>query len=347
MRVFTVLLLASLLVIGCTGCSTNEFYLPQDQISPNYNNVSVDNSFWLTKDVCYYSDAPLFEFQYYGLTAEGRKQLCTSSSGSFAKVHYNDDTLYMLDYGAANGIEEAFRLHSYHTISKEHNVLTHLKDVASFFVHKEYLYYDQEYDNGTSWEQPLWVYSLKDGTTKKIAQNIFQMGIMKDTPVFLEKNDEVFQLYNYDPIQGETQLLGDFSVPLSHGEVIMDFVSFTSEQVILTVSMNGRSRVVCYNIGSDQISSYVVDGDISSLIAYEKFAFMISTDWDYDKELDEQQHTVSRICLSTGTLEQITKLEGMVEAFVGSDDSVYLYMVSVEELYNYNINGDKQLVGKL
>ena len=52
MKALTALLMVLLLALGCTGCGTNAYYLHQDDIQYNYNNVSAGNSFfWLTESV--------------------------------------------------------------------------------------------------------------------------------------------------------------------------------------------------------------------------------------------------------------------------------------------------------
>lgn len=122
----------------------------------------------------------------------------------------------------------------------------------------------------------------------------------------------------------------------------------TSDQVILTAGNDDTSTVICHDITTGVTSRYSMESSITSLIAFEEYAFMVLTDWDSSKNLDEQQHQVYRICLSNGEREQITVVTGTVHSFVASDEYVYLYTSSGDgALYRYDCNGEYQIAGNL
>lgn len=83
-----------------TGCSfagdKSALYSPQGTINFNYNNISANNSFWMTNEnICYLED---FLYQCYSTVTEKEKSIiCANSGYGFGTVQQYGDSIYMLD----------------------------------------------------------------------------------------------------------------------------------------------------------------------------------------------------------------------------------------------------------
>lgn len=338
MKRIALLVLALCLTFVFTGCSEPQMYLPQENINLNYNNVSAENSnFWLTEDTCYYAHAPLYGLNYYAATQDGTNFLLSTDNGAFAKIQAYDGLLYMLDW--VNGSD--YRLHTYDPDTKEHTVLeSRLTDVLSFFVVDGSVYYIQE---GS--QRSLWI-RLEDGTNTRVAESVLSAGVMDGKPVYLVQKENEFLLYDYDLSSGLSRQLGSFSCEIEPYEYAENAVSFTKKRVLLTVSKDAHSRLICYDLSTGQTKEYAVEGWLWSVIAYENHAFMVVVD-DIAPESDFWDSTLYRVSLADGKQETIAELKGIVDTYVASDDCVYIVQsIDHDRVYRMDLNGAKTLVSQ-
>lgn len=338
MKRIALFLLAVCLAFAFTGCSEPQMYLPQENINLNYNNVSAENSnFWLTEDTCYYTHAPLYGLNYYAATQDGTEILLNTDTEAFAKIQAFDGLLYLLDW--VN--ESDYRLHTYDPKTKEHTVLeSRLTDVLSFFVVDGSVYYIQE---GS--QRSLWV-RLEDGTNTRVAESVLSAGVMDGKAVYLVQEENEFLLYDYDLSSGLSRQLGSFSCEIESDEYAENAVSFTKDRVLLTVSKDAHSRLICYDLSTGQTEEYAVDGWLWSVIAYESYAFMVVVD-DIDPEADLWNSTLYRVSLTDGKRETVAQLKGMVDTYVASDECVYIVQSTEHDrIYRMDLNGEKNLVSQ-
>lgn len=339
MRRFVILLLALCLTLICAGCSNTKLYIPQENINLNYNNVSAENSaFWLIDDACYYAHAPLYGLSYYAATQDGTERLFSADNAAFAKIQAYDQVLYMLDWVD----DSVYRLHTYDLETEEHTVLEkRLSDVLSFFVLNGAVFYIQE---GS--ERTLWVRSPKDGTKTQVAASVLSAGVMNGLPVYLVQENNKFRLYAYDLSSGISQHQGSFSCDIGPDEYAESYVNFAANCVLLTVSKDAHSRLICYDLATDQTSEYSVDGWVWSVIAYENYAFMVVVD-DISAEADLWSSTLYRVSLTNGERENIAHLQGIVDTFVTSDECVYtVQSTDWNNIYRIDLNGEKTLAAQ-
>lgn len=338
MKRFVLLLLAVCLTLVCAGCAEPQVYVPQENVNLNYNNVSAENSnFWLTDEACYYAHAPLYGLHYYAATQEGTKLLLNADNAAFAKIQAYGRLLYLLDW--VNGSD--YRLHTYDPETKEHTVLERrLTDVLSFFVVDGVVYYIQE---GS--QRSLWV-RLEDGTNTQVAMSVLSAGVMDGKPVYLVQNEEKFLLYDYDLSSGLSRQLGSFICEIGLDECAESQVSFTKDRVLLTVSKDAHSRLICHDLSTGQTEEYAVDGWLWSVIAYESHAFMVVVD-DIDPEADHWNSTLYRVSLTDGKRETVAQLKGVVDTYVTSDDCVYIVQSTEHNrIYRMDLSGEKSLVAQ-
>lgn len=338
-----VVLLLLYIMTVCSGCNKAYLYVYENNVNVNYNNISAKNSsFWLTADTGYYTSAPCYTINYFAVSGNHNQKLYSAHNAAFARIQAYDNMVYTLDWVD----DTVYRLCSYNTDTKEHSVLAYPTNVQSYFVVGQYVYYTQECEANTGSVQLFCAYSLADGTKKKIATSVLDAGVINSTPVYIIQENNDFQLYAYNPINGKSELMGSFSCPMTSDEYVEDFVNFTSDQVILTISKDAESRVLCYDIGSGQVSENNVAGWVWSLIAYDDYAFMIIID-DINEETQNWKSAMYRVQLHNGQMERITQLEGVVDTFVTSDQCVYVVQSTESDaIYRYDYTGEKALVGK-
>ena len=329
--------------VGCTGCQKNYSYTSQENVNINYNNVSADNSFfWLTEDTCYYASAPVYFNNYYAITSEGRQKITSASSQSFAKILSYNNVLYMLDWQDGS----VYRLHSYDLQTQEHSVLDYLENVLTYFVVDHTLYYIRTDHTEETQSNSLWAYSLMDDVTVQVAPNILRAGVMGSVPAYILREQDLYQIYTYDPVCNQSTPIGEFRYEFSEDDFWNLGANFTSDSLILSVTYDdSRSTIVCYDCNRNQLTEHPVDGWVSSVIAYEDYAFMVVTDDDHDGDSDNDKNTISRICLADGTTEKIAEELGMLATYVASDNCVYVYSYTeAGNLYRYDADGTKDLV---
>lgn len=342
MRKGIALILAICIAVCLAGCSKSYSYTPQENIHFNYNNISADNStFWLTEDSCYCPGSPLYFLYYYCINQSGRKMIESAGNAAFAVIQAYDNMVYMLDWTD----DSTYKLHSYNTETGKHQDLIRLREGRSFFVVGENLYYFQEHDNGVDMVQSLWVYSLTDGTSTAIASHVLDAGVMDGIPTYVTQNKDTVSIYAYDPNGDQSTLTGSFSCSLKHNEYVTDYVNFTDDQVIVTVLSDSSSRILCYHCESGQLSEYQIDGWLSSVIAYQEYAFVIKTYNTQSHDSDDWDNTIYRVSLKDGSMDEIGSAKGLIDTFVASDDCVYAASYTDwDHIYRYDSDGNKTLV---
>lgn len=328
------------LIIMMGGCKSDIQPAPKDMYRYNYNNVAANNSnFWLSENTLYYRRDTLLSSGYYMTAATGNKEIVSIDSGSPWKILEYENTLYLLD----NLSPGVFRLHYYNMATGTDKSLGTLTGVYKYFVIGQYLYYLQEADNGVEWIQSLWVCSLIDGTKKQIEYSVLGAGVIDDVPVYLTRDNENFSLHRYVAEKDIIELWAEFSFKLSAEEVIEEYINFTSQRIVLTVSDEITTKLVCYELNSGTLSTYSIEGWVSSVIAYEKYAFIVLTETN-SNEVRNWNNTIYQIGLETGSMKKLGQIRGSLNTFVRSDDAVYVVSSRNERtVYRYDASGHKTI----
>lgn len=341
MKKAALLLLVFSILLSLSGCSR---YYPKesDSFHYNYNNFSAKNfSLWLTEDACYGIQGGWSTVEYCAVTEHGIETIYTAESTTAKEVITYGNTLYMVD-----GLDGAgFWLHSYDMETETHTGLGSVSFLSTYFVVGNAMYYRQEYSADDQFLSPLWYYSMTDGSKVKIAESTLSAGVIDGVPAYIVQNENEFFIYLYDAQSGVSEQIGQFSCSISEDEGVDRYVNFTSEQVILSISQSyyGECRLVCYNFKTGELVEHVISKWVTSVIAYENYAFVVAVDnisWD----LEWWQSTVYRISLKDGNLQKITKMRGEVETFVPSDEYVFLRSINKQrKIYRCDAYGKKSL----
>lgn len=338
--------LVVVLVIGImmcfTACNRDVRYTQQRDINLNYNNVTADNSFfWLTNDVNYFVRAPFMTINYYSITDGAQKKITSALNGTSAKIQAYQDQLLMLDLHNDN----VYRLHSYDLDTGTHKILGYVENVHTFFKLDDRIFYLQEDYSGDELSQALYVCDLDGETKTLILEDVFAAGVSNGKLVYLKRNQDEFAVYHYEDADGESRLLGRFACQVDEEkEYFESGVNFTSNQVILSVSGQTQSRLVCFDLRNGQVSEHMVEGAIWSAIAYENYAFLIVLE-NPQLDTDEWVNLIVRVNLQDGAMETISEIHGgLTDSFVASDDCVYVSNSLENGIYRIDADGSKSLV---
>jgi hypothetical protein len=342
MRKGIAVILALIIMMSLSACTRGVKYIPQENLNFNYNNITADNSyFWLTNKEGYYSEAPFMTINYYSITNQGRRKITSASNGASAKVQAYDDQLLMLDFHN----EDLYRLHSYDLDTGTHKILGYVENVHTFFKLYDRIFYLQEDYSGDELCQALYVCDLDGDTKKLILEDVFAAGVSNGKLVYLKRNQNEFAVYHYEDADGESRLLGRFACQVDEEkEYIESGVNFTTNQVILTVSGQTQSRLVCFDLRNGQVFEHMVEGLIWSAIAYENYAFLIVLE-NPQLDTDEWVNLIVRVNLQDGAMDTISEIHGgLTDSFVASDDCVYVSNSLEGGIYRIDADGSKSLV---
>lgn len=333
-------LLIMSIMLGCTACMGDRMFVPQENVNYNYNNISAENSgFWLTNDAVYYKDAPIWTLFYYSMTQSRRRSIACAGNAAFAKILEYEQTLYMLDW-----IDDSeYRLHSYDLETGQRREIAQLNEVRTFFVLNEYVYYLCEDFSGDRIFPSFHACSLEDGSQRQIADAVLTAGVVDGSPVYVVQDDDRFSIWSYGVEKGASALLGDFEYQLGN-HYLSDGFSFTSERFIFTAESDEADKLVCYDFMEDQVTEYPIGDWIYSAVAYEDYVFLVVCTEAETGDSDLWENVVYRLCLQDGSMEQVARLNGMVDTFVGADESVYVCTtLDWDHIYRYDADGTKTL----
>ena len=92
-----IFVISIVLLLCFCSCGAKSSFVPQDEISFNYNNISAgQNNFWLTNDsLCYISNG-LFP-NYYLVTEQGAEKLSDYRGYGYTCYQCSNDIIYMAD----------------------------------------------------------------------------------------------------------------------------------------------------------------------------------------------------------------------------------------------------------
>lgn len=341
MRTGITFLLVMSILITCTACNKGSVFVPQDDIEYNYNNISSGNcDFWLTNDTVYYKASPIYTLYYYKMNQSKKNRIACAGNAAFAKLLEYEQVLYMLDWTD----EASYRLHSYNLKTGKQEQITQLDNVHTFFVVREYIYFLQEDTLGKNVFPSFHVYSIRDGMQKQIASSVLTAGVVNGYPTYIIQEGDTFSIHSYNVEHNTSTVLGKFDYSIGDRYLGCSF-NFTDTQYIFEVSSGETSTLVCYDFKSDQITEYMIDGNIYSAVAYQEYIFLVVCSNCNTGDSELWDNVIYRLCLEDGTSVKITDQKGMVNMFVGSDDCVYISTVQDwKHIYKYSLNGHKTLV---
>ncbi len=319
--------LVSVLILMFASCGVRG-YIPQNNIHQNYNNLYGGTRFWLTEEAAYYMYSPGFTAQYYEQTSYGKRRIMSSDSTDYAKLLECDNILYMLDHTS----DFRYRFHTYDLQTREHKELVDLENSANFFVLDNCVYFIIQ-PTDTDLRVQLDVLSLDTLEKHTICQSIVTAGVVDGKPAYITQADalgtkHIFHLY--DPISQRVEK----TIELPYDIYSSPDYSFTSEYLVASMEgENGGSKVISYNLRTNEITEHTYNEYIRYIVAYERYAF-IST----------SEKNIYRINLWDGSFEKITDNDEQMQIFVTSDEDVYVVSNGTGNVYHYNVDGSKECV---
>lgn len=311
-----------LIIAVLCGCERNiKPVTGNDGNRVNYNNIysmyTSYNRIWFDGNTAYYSKYGFNDDVYYYQDEEGRHRMKIRSNdlsdGDFGQFQAFGDYVYVW----YNEYDEINTLYRYSKNSEKMTEVFSTDDnIECWTVFDGALIYTAYSDRLSPDESFLYYCELDGSASEKISSETRTFGVSGDEIYYLEYNskDMKGELYriNRDSLEGE--LVQKFECE----DFEYSIFNFTSEYLVIL-----GSNLEVMNIESGEIKEYDLPKIGEDISAYKNFAFILSGT------------TLYRIDLTTGSMEELSKLKECEAIYALNDNSVV-----VEEYDSDSLNGD-------
>lgn len=336
-------LICVLLAICLLTACTNTLYVPQKNISLNYNNLSAGNySNWLENDFLVYSERGHLGEYIYRLKTENDNPLLSSTPiGSTEIVQTYKDYIYYTVRGNStqNDYYENTDIVQYDTTTQTGTYITTASNLSEFFADATHLYLMRWQEKFNETYYVLDVISLE--TQEIIAQisDVYTCGMRNGVFTFLKDTENGFEVFEYHPQTKKSEKIATITLPITNDITIHETINFTNEVMILEAFLteSNASQILIYEFISGALKTIDTPYDLDEIIAYENNAFCILSDWEADK------YFLYSLNLDTFELLQLGRIGDDKSLFVTSDEDVYLCGWD-DEIVHYNLDGTKEQV---
>lgn len=330
-----------------TGCSFSgdklALYSPQDTINFNYNNISTNNSFWMTNEkICYLED---YLFQFYSMVTEKEKSIICGNGGyGFGTVQQYGNSIYMLD--EIKFIDEGnsnYLLKVYDIKTKKTEDITILKNCENYLLLNETVFYLQYDWSKTPRKLSLHSYSPDLDTHTTIRNDVLSFGVIDDRLVYAIKEENIVSIFKYDEGNMSSEKIGEFPIEYSNEIAFSEDVSFcyTSDYVLVEYTdwENDSSTIWKYAFATNDVSQISFDGCINDFISYDKYSYLAIYE---DK--DTEMNCIYRLSNDSNELLKIGQFDGGCDLFVGSDEGTYALQHNEAAFIYISNEGDLKIV---
>ncbi len=327
-----------------TACTT--VYVPQENISLNYNNNSGGSSFfWLENDYFIYSDIDDDLIYKYFIKDQNLTQvLSQKETASVEEVQSYGNFIYYAVYEENDqGNYDSCEIYQYNRTTETETYIASAGYFETFFVDEQYLYLISTQENFNGYCSVADIISLETRETITQIPDIFVSGMRNGVFTYLKDTKDGFEVFEYHPQTEKSQKIADFSLPLTKNITIHQVVNFTSNAIILesTLSQSEASQILIYNFEKDTLKTIDPPYSVDTVVAYENHAFCGLTDYE-----DCKTYLYS-LNLDTCELLQLGRIGDDKSLFVTSDEDVYLCSNwDGAEIVHYNLDGTKEQVLK-
>lgn len=356
-RILAVLTAVCLLFSLC-GCHFGAYYIKQEGMTINYNNIQDPGSLWMTGNAVCYHIKPFLGSYSVGITSKGKQVFSSVSLGGTSQIYGN--TAYIIKtWGNDEETEKIPLLCVYSLIdgSKEWIELGGITewdddyDIESACLLNDTLFFslEQSFHDEETRHTPLYALPLETKKITKVCHDIAEssLGVVDGVLIYATEQDGKYQLYTYDALQNIATCVGQIVFDTYIIEGVFNYISGAAVFQFKQRELDNGSvteRVLIYDLAQREIvTEYCVDKNIDDFIVYQTYAFFV--DYAFGSETGEYNTDVYRLNLSDGTYEEVITFEDQrVNLFVTSDD--FVYVETDEYIYRCDMDGDKEIVCK-
>lgn len=330
-----------------TGCSfagdKSALYSPQGTINFNYNNISANNSFWMTNEnICYLED---FLYQCYSTVTEKEKSIiCANSGYGLGAVQQYGNLIYMLDLNKyIDEYNSIYLLKVYDIKTKKTEEITVLKNCDNYLLLNETVFYLQKDWTQTPRKLSLHSYSPDLDTHTTIRNDVLSFGVIDDHLVYATKEENIVSIFKYDEGNMSSEKIGEFPIECSNDVDFNEYaiICYTSNYVLVEYTdwENDTSTIWKYAFVTNDVSQISFDGCINDFISYDKFSYLAIYE---DK--DTEMNCIYRLSNDSNELLKIGQFDGGCDLFVGSDEGTYALQHNEAAFIYISNEGDLKIV---
>lgn len=365
MKKILAVLTAVCLLFSLCGCHFGAYYIKQEGMTINYNNIFNGGELWLTENAVCFLRGGLFlgSIRYVCLTPQGEKSIdwvdfdcgvfidndtayitetsAPSNGNVFGEDEVTDPVPYLCVYNINNGQKRYIKV----DIALDWWEYR----ISVFYVLNDTLLFVVSYngDNGENTDA-LYAMSLEKEEIIKIHENIVlsSLGVLDGIPVYAVEQDGQYCLYNYDLAENKSVLIGK----LTHKKIRQASsvaIRYIPGGVLVNTAdaEDGRETVLIYDIKQQTFTAeHEVDVGVYQPIPFENYVFFYDSEKKAGNE-EEWYDVVYRLKLSDGTYEKVATFENQyIDLFVTSDN--FVYVKTDEYIYRCDMDGNKEIVCK-
>ena len=313
------------------------------------NNYWFNGNFWVLGDhVFYLRDGFYNEGAYWSANGKVEKLFQESDFNSDAweynligDIFVSDDSLYFEIV-----TDQKTFLYRYDLKERTYSLVCEIPSLYRWVVVDDYFIYREHPANSSEKHSPLFIYHLKDGTTKQVCSDVEEFGIVNGELRYITLSDR-YSLFRYDYAEDASTLIGTF--PMNSDRKFSIF-NFTSDFIVMYTFTKNNPDLFVYSCASGTTSVYPLPKGINHVVAYDQYAYLVVYDEPHNQSgvITAKENGIYRICLADGSYEVIiSKINSGTEVHVVSDDCCYINQ-SHRTVYRYDYtSGTKEKIATL
>ena len=305
------------------------------------NNYWFNGNFWVLDDqVFYLRDGFYNEGAYWSANGKVEKLFQESDFNSDAweynligDIFVSDDSLYFEIV-----TDQKTFLYRYDLKERTYSLVCEIPSLYRWVVVDDYFIYREHPANSSEKHSPLFIYHLKDGTTKQVCSDVEEFGIVNGELRYITLSDR-YSLFRYDYAEDASTLIGTF--PMNSDRKFSIF-NFTSDFIVMYTFTKNNPDLFVYSCASGTTSVYPLPKGINHVVAYDQYAYLVVYEEPHNQSgvITAKENGIYRICLADGSYEVIiSKINSGTEVHVVSDDCCYINQ-SHRTVYRYDYTSE-------
>ena len=305
------------------------------------NNYWFNGNFWVLGDhVFYLRDGFYNEGAYWSANGKVEKLFQESDFNSDAwdynligDIFVSDDSLYFEIV-----TDQKTFLYRYDLKERTYSLVCEIPSLYRWVVVDDYFIYREHPANSSEKHSPLFIYHLKDGTTKQVCSDVEEFGIVDGQLRYITLSDH-YELFQYSYAEDDSTLIGTFAM---NGDKEFDIFNFTSGFVVMYTFQKNNPDLFVYSCASGTTSVYTLPKGINHVVAYDQYAYLVVYEEPHNQSgvITAKENGIYRICLADGSYEVIiSKINSGTEVHVVSDDCCYINQ-SHRTVYRYDYTSE-------
>ena len=330
MKRILLILVACSLCVSLWACGSKPSHTTSTTISlpeANFNNQFwISGPFWAFDDHIFYQQDGFYNMGTYWSNHGNKVKLFEESDfrhDSSGSTYINKFFAYQNCLYFTVSSEQEDTLYRYDLSEAAYAPICKTPNLYRWVVVDDHFIYREHPANRDERKSPLFVYSLKDGTTTQICDHVEEFGVVHGELRYITYG-ESYELYSYNIAEKCSAILGTFGCAFDRK---YDLFNFTPQGLVMYNWNREQDRkLVVYTISSNSTAIYALPKELHYIVAYDHYAYAVIYDTEENSSdaIASEENGIYRISLTDGSYEFIESGSHDTKLHVVSDDCIYI-----------------------